>query len=173
MWLRPVRGRTGKVQGALVAAITMLKGLPLSYNRDLQEDKEQLFTGLDTALASVRLMKLMLESAEFDPDRMRASLSGDFSNATDLADHLVRKGLPFRQAHEVVGLIVRHCLSEKTKLEDLALADFRKFSPLFGPEILDEVRLYEAVMRARTSPRWNGAFDAVREQLERARTALR
>jgi argininosuccinate lyase len=165
-----IRGRAGKVQGALVAAITMLKGLPLSYNRDLQEDKEQLFNGLDTALSSVRLMKLMLETAEFDPGRMRKSLSGDLSNATDLADHLVRRGLPFRQAHEVVGQIVKHCLSSGTKLEELSLAEFRQFSPLFEPGVLDEVK-HEAVMRARTSRGGTGP-SAVREQLDRARKTL-
>jgi argininosuccinate lyase len=165
-----IRGRTGKVQGALVAAITMLKGLPLSYNRDLQEDKEQLFTGLDTALSSVRLMKLMLETAEFDAGRMRGSLAGDFSNATDLADHLVRRGLPFRQAHEVVGHIVRHCLSSKTTLESMSLADFKKFSPLFETGILDEVK-HESVMRARRSRGGTGP-DAVRDQLKRARANL-
>jgi argininosuccinate lyase len=165
-----IRGRAGKVQGALVAAITMLKGLPLSYNRDLQEDKEQLFTGLDTSLSAVRLMKLMLETAEFDASRMRGSLSGDFSNATDLADHLVRRGLPFRQAHEVVGAIVRHCLSTKVKLEDLSLADFNKFSPLFEAPILEEVK-HEAVMRARTSRGGTGP-KAVAEQIKKARQAL-
>jgi argininosuccinate lyase len=165
-----IRGRTGKVQGALVAAITMLKGLPLSYNRDLQEDKEQLFTGLDTALSSVRLMKLMLETAEFDASRMAARLAGDFSNATDAADHLVRQGMPFRQAHEVIGQIVRHCISERVKLEELKLADFKKFSQLFQPSVVQEVQ-HDSVMRARRSRGGTGP-DAVREQLKRALAAL-
>ncbi|HUP55917.1 MAG TPA: argininosuccinate lyase [Bdellovibrionota bacterium] len=165
-----IRGRTGKVQGALVAVITMLKGLPLSYNRDLQEDKEQLFNGLDTAHSSVRLMKLMLESAEFSAERMAASLSGDLSNATDLADHLVRRGLPFRQAHEVVGRIVKHCLSEGVKLEEMALGDFQKFSPLFEASVVAEVKP-DSVRSARNSRGGTGSL-AVREQMALARKAL-
>jgi argininosuccinate lyase len=165
-----IRGRTGKVQGALVAVITMLKGLPLSYNRDLQEDKEQLFNGLDTAHSSVRLMKLMLESAEFSAERMAASLSGDLSNATDLADHLVRRGLPFRQAHEVVGRIVKHCLSEGVKLEEMALGDFQKFSPLFEASVVGEVK-HDSVRSARNSRGGTGS-SAVREQMALARKAL-
>jgi argininosuccinate lyase len=166
-----IRGRTGKVQGALVAAITMLKGLPLSYNRDLQEDKEQLFAGLDTSLSGVRLMKLMLETAKFVPERMALSLRGDFSNATDLADHLVRKGMPFRQAHEVVGKIVRHCLESETGLEELALPEFQRFSALFDSSVLEEVK-HLTVMRARNSRGGTGT-EAVAKQLVLAREALR
>ncbi|MDR3607002.1 MAG: argininosuccinate lyase [Oligoflexia bacterium] len=162
-----IRGRAGKVSGALVAALMMMKGLPLSYNRDMQEDKEQLFIGLDTARTSVRLMKLMLESAKFNSARMAAAVRGDFSNATDLADHLVRKGLPFREAHEVVGRVVRGCLESKTAIEDLTLADLKKHSPLFDESVLQEVQPL-SVMRARATEGGTGPA-AVRAQIEKAR----
>jgi argininosuccinate lyase len=165
-----IRGRVGKVTGALVAALTMMKALPLSYNRDMQEDKEQLFTGLDTARTSVRLMKLMLESAKFKTERMAGAVRGDFSNATDLADHLVIQGLPFRQAHEVVGRVVRSCLERGIAIEDLTLVDLKQMSPLFEASVLDEVQPLN-VMRARRSE--GGASpSAVRAQIEAARGLL-
>jgi argininosuccinate lyase len=165
-----IRGRAGKVTGALVSALVMLKGLPLSYNRDLQEDKECLFQGLDTARACVRLMKLMLESAQFNPARMLASLDGDFSNATDLADHLVRKGMPFRQAHEVVGRVVRYCIDQKTVIEKLSLPELQELSPLFEVSVLAEVQPL-AVMEARSTRGGTGS-SAVKFQLEKARARL-
>jgi argininosuccinate lyase len=165
-----IRGRAGRVTGALVSALTMLKGLPLSYNRDLQEDKEYLFQGLDTARACVRLMKLMLESAKFNPGRMAQSLEGDFSNATDLADHLVRKGMPFRQAHEVVGRIVRYCIDQKTVIEKLALTELQELSPLFEASVLAEVQPM-AVMEARLTRGGTGSA-AVKFQMDKARVRL-
>lgn len=165
-----IRGRTGKVTGALVSALTMLKGLPLSYNRDLQEDKECLFQGLDTARACVRLMKLILESAEFSPVRMFEALEGDFSNATDLADHLVRRGMPFRQAHEVVGRVVRYCIDRKVAIEKLSLKELQERSPLFESSVLTEVQPL-AVMEARSTRGGTGS-SAVKFQLEKARACL-
>ncbi len=165
-----IRGRVGKVTGALVAALTMMKALPLSYNRDMQEDKEQLFTGLDTARASVRLMKLMLESAVFNTKRMAAAVRGDFSNATDLADHLVLQGLPFRQAHEVVGRVVRSCIERGIAIEDLTLEDLKKMSPLFESSVLKQVQPFN-VMQARSSEGGTSAA-AVLAQIEAARIRL-
>lgn len=162
-----IRGRSGRTTGALMGALTMLKGLPLAYNRDLQEDKVHLFEGLDVARSSVRLMTLMLKDAVFLRERMEDSLRGDFSNATDLADDLARKGVPFREAHEIVGGIVRHCLETKTALEDLSLVKLKSFHPLFD----EESRLalaHRAVMAARTS-RGGTAPSAVKAQIERAR----
>ncbi len=165
-----IRGRVGKVTGALVAALTMMKALPLSYNRDMQEDKEQLFTGLDTAHASVRLMKLMLESAVFNTKRMAAAVRGDFSNATDLADHLVVQGLPFRQAHEVVGRVVRLCIERGIAIEDLTLDDLHSMSPLFKASVLEEVQPL-SVMQARNSEGGTSSA-AVRAQIEAAKILL-
>jgi argininosuccinate lyase len=150
--------------------LTTLKALPLSYNRDLQEDKVHLFQGLDTVKSSLALMRLMLEKAAFNPARMSAALKGDFSNATDLADGLARKGIPFREAHEVVGILVRDCLEKKKALEDLSLAELQKYSPLFDETIRQSLP-HSAVMRARTSEGGTSPA-AVSEQLKKARAQL-
>lgn len=145
-----IRGRTGRAIGALVQMATTLKGLPLAYNRDLQEDKEPVFYALDSVRGSLRLTHLMFEGATFNRDRMRASLAGDFSNATDLADDLARKGVPFREAHEIVGHVVRHCLETGKKLEALSTAELKTLDARFDDnsrQVLD----HAAVMNARTS----------------------
>jgi argininosuccinate lyase len=167
-----IRGRVGRVNGALVGALKMLNGLPLSYNRDLQEDKGFLFEGLDTARSSVRLMAILLGNCRFHPERMGSSLRSDFSNATDLADHLAKQpgGVTFREAHEVVGKVVRHCLDQGLCLEDLSLPKLREFCPAFGPEVLEAIRP-GSVMRARTSEGGTSPR-AVLRQLELARASL-
>jgi len=165
-----IRGRTGRVVADLTGALVMLKALPLSYHRDLQEDKGFLFDALDTVSSSVRLMHLMLERAQFRTERMRQAVHGDFSNATDLADYLVRRGMPFRQAHEVVGRIVLHCLQQGRALEELSLEDLRAFSALFDADALQAIQP-EAVMSARRT-RGGTAPDAVRQQIALAREQL-
>ncbi|MBI3544557.1 MAG: argininosuccinate lyase [Deltaproteobacteria bacterium] len=165
-----IRGKVGRVNGALVGVLTTLKALPLSYNRDLQEDKTFLFEGLDTTRASVRLMSLMLSNASFKTERMAKAVEGDFSNATDLADYLVRKGLPFRQAHEVVGRAVRYCLERKLALEALTVAQLKELSPLFEADALAAIQPL-AVLHARTSEGGTAPV-RVKEQLAAARGAL-
>ena len=128
-----VRGKTGRVTGHLVALLTLIKGLPLAYNRDLQEDKEALFDAADTLRGSLEVMTGVVGSLSFRPERLAAAASIGFSSATDLAEYLALAGLPFRQAHGVVGRIVRHCI-ESEGAGDLTLAEFRAFSPKFGPE---------------------------------------
>jgi len=130
------RGRTGRVYGNLMAILTTLKGLPLAYNRDLQEDKEPLFDTVDTLLPALEVLAAMLPALEFDAARMEAAASTGYALATDLADYLVRKGLPFREAHHAVAELVRHAQSEKRPLSDLTLDEYRRFSPLFGEEVL-------------------------------------
>jgi len=129
------RGKTGRVYGALVAMLTVLKGLPLSYNRDLQEDKEPLFEAVDTVKASLEVLAALLKRVTFNRERLRQAAEEGFLNATDVADYLARKGMPFREAHEVVGRLVRFCLGEGKRLEDLSLEEFRRFSPLFDQDI--------------------------------------
>ncbi len=165
-----IRGRTGRAYGALMGALTMMKSLPLSYNRDLQEDKFHAFQGLDVVVSSLRVFCPMLETADFNRERMAESLRGDFSNATDLADDLARKGLPFREAHEVVGKVVRFCLKEALTLEDLSLEQLKPFHPLID-ETSRTVLSHDGVMRARTS-RGGTAPSAVLAQIERARQKL-
>lgn len=129
------RGKTGRVYGDLVAILTILKGLPLAYNRDLQEDKEALFDAADTVLASLGVFAPLLATMQVRADVTRATADAGFSLATDLADYLARQGLPFREAHEVVGGLVRRCLAEGKTFADLTLADFQSASSLFGPDV--------------------------------------
>ena len=127
-----VRGKTGRVYGDLTALLTLMKSLPLAYNKDMQEDKEALFDALDTAAVCLPVMNTLLHHTKFNAEKMAASLRGDFSTATDLADYLVRQNLPFRQAHEVVGKIVGACVRSGRALEDLTLDDLLAASPLFA-----------------------------------------
>ncbi|MBI3756717.1 MAG: argininosuccinate lyase [Deltaproteobacteria bacterium] len=145
-----VRGKTGRVYGNLFALLTVLKGLPLSYNRDLQEDKEPLFDTVDTVKGCLTVLAAMLPQLVFREERLREAALGGFTLATDVADYLVEKGMPFRRAHEVVGVIVRQCLAEQKGLEQLTLAEWRRFSPLFGEDLLPRLTLEAAVDRRRS-----------------------
>jgi argininosuccinate lyase len=165
-----IRGKTGRVYGALMGALTMLKALPLSYNRDLQEDKTFLFEGVDTALSSVRLMRLMLSTARFNSERMAASMKADFSNATELADYLAEKGMPFRQAHEVSGKTVRYCMKNGKGIEDLSLAELKAIDPGFENDVLPKLT-HLAAMKARKSEGGTGV-SAVEAQIALAEKAL-
>lgn len=165
-----IRGRTGKLFGHLMAALTMMKGLPLSYNRDMQEDKGLLFEGLDITHPSLRLMNLMLTKADWKKEKMSQALKGDFSNATDLADDLVLKGLPFREAHEIIGKVVSFCLQNRLALEDISLRQLQEFSPLFDSVSLEKLPHIQ-VLRARRSEGGTGPA-AVVAQIEKARKKL-
>lgn len=142
-----IRGKTGRVYGNLFALLTVLKGLPLSYNRDLQEDKEPLFDTVDTVKGILTVLEAMLPQIVFRRDRLREAALGGFTLATDVADYLVEKGMPFRQAHEVVGTVVRWCLKENKGLEQLSLDEWRCFSPLFKQDLLPRLSLEAAVDR--------------------------
>jgi argininosuccinate lyase len=165
-----IRGRVGRVYGALMGALTMMKALPLSYNRDMQEDKVHLFEGLETVTSCVRLTLLMVQKAEWKTERMAAALRSDFSNATDLADDLVVKGLSFREAHEVVGHLVQKCLAAGKGLEDLTLAELQSAHGLFDAATVAKVS-HRAVMNARTSEGGTGRA-AVVAQIAKAKSAL-
>jgi argininosuccinate lyase len=130
------RGRTGRVYGNLVSTLTTLKGLPLSYNRDLQEDKEALFDSVDTIMSTVGIFNAMVPELEFDAERMEAAAAGGYSLATDLADYLVRKGVPFRDAHQAVAALVEHAQGKGKALSELTLSEYHKFSPLFDKDVL-------------------------------------
>ncbi|MBE3575847.1 MAG: argininosuccinate lyase, partial [Firmicutes bacterium] len=140
-----VRGKTGRVLGHLTGLLTMMKGLPLAYNKDLQEDKEALFDTADTVLASLRVFTPMLATLRFDRARLAAAAGEGFSTATEVADYLARRGVPFREAHRVTGQIVRHCLEHGCGLADLTLEEWRRFSPAFGPDILAAIQPEAAV----------------------------
>jgi argininosuccinate lyase len=130
-----VRGKTGRLYGNLTALLTVMKGLPLTYNSDMQEDKEALFDSVDTLEALLRVIPPMLGSLTFRVERMREAAGANYSTATDLADYLVRKGLPFREAHEIVGRVVRHGIANKRELGDMTLEELRGFSPLIGADV--------------------------------------
>ncbi|MGC4046716.1 MAG: argininosuccinate lyase [Armatimonas sp.] len=165
-----IRGKTGRVYGDLTTLLTLMKGLVLAYNKDMQEDKEPLFDAYDTVFACVTLMARMLKDATFNEERMGASLHGDFSTATDLADALATDGVPFREAHEVVGRVVRSCIEKGIGLEELTLADLHAYDERFTDRALHAV-LPLASANARLS-RGGTASPAVREQLSRAREVL-
>ena len=165
-----IRGRVGRAYGALMGALTMMKGLPLAYNRDLQEDKGHAFQAVDTVRSSLRLMTAMLESAQFNRERMASCLAGDMSNATDLADDLARKGIPFREAHEIVGRVVLACLRSGRALEQLTLEELREFHPAIDAGTVAKLP-HRAVMEARNS-RGGTAPAAVAEQIMMARARL-
>jgi len=143
-----IRGKSGRLAGNLVALLTTLKGLPLAYNADMQEDKEPFFDSVDTLDAILGVLPGLLGSLTFRTDRMRRAAGEHFATATDLADYLVRKGLPFRQAHEVVGRVVRHALDTGKTLDALGVEELRRFSPLVGPDVRDALTV-EASLRAR------------------------
>ncbi|MBP3812830.1 MAG: argininosuccinate lyase [Acidaminococcaceae bacterium] len=131
-----VRGKTGRVYGELMAMLTTLKGLPLTYNKDLQEDKEGLFDAMDTVKFTLQVYKDMIATMTVNTDRMKWAVSHDFSNATDLADYLVRKGLPFRKAHAVVGQCVAFAIKSNKYLLDMTLDEYKQFSELFEPDLM-------------------------------------
>jgi argininosuccinate lyase len=130
------RARTGRVYGSLFSVLTMLKGLPLSYNRDLQEDKRPFFDAEDTLLSTLRVLAAMVSRLEFDGARTRTAAASDYALATDLADFLVGKGLPFREAHEVVGRLVQYAEQQKKPFNRLQIEEYRTFSRLFDESVL-------------------------------------
>lgn len=141
------RGKSGRVYGDLVSLLTILKGLPLSYNRDLQEDKEPIFDADDTVRHMLEVLPPMLQAINFRVDRMRAAAAEGFLNATDVADYLVTKGIPFREAHEIVGRIVRHCIEAGERMETLSLSRLREFSPAFKPDVTKYISIEACVER--------------------------
>lgn len=142
-----VRGRTGSVVGAAVTMMVETKGLPLSYNRDLQEDKKPVMDALDTVRTCADMMANVVSTAKFNESRMLEATNSGFINATDLADYLVTKGVPFREAHGIVGAAVRYCIENKTVLDKLTLEEFRKFSPLIDSDVFAVISVKNCVER--------------------------
>jgi argininosuccinate lyase len=130
-----VRGKTGRVYGNLMSLLTLMKGLPLSYNRDMQEDKIPLFDTVDTLKACLEIMNAMFPGIAFDRKRMAATSGEGYSTATDIAEYLVKKGVPFREAHEITGKIVLHCIKKNINLHELDLKVLKAFSPAIEKDI--------------------------------------
>jgi argininosuccinate lyase len=163
-----IRGKTGRVYGDLIGILTVMKGLPLAYNKDMQEDKETLFDAVDTVKGCLQIFIPMLEPLSFRRDKMLDATKDGYLNATDLADYLAKKGLPFRLAHEVSGKLVKECIDRGIRLEELTLAEFKAASDLIDQDVFEALDMAH-VVGARTS--FGGtAFDQVKLQLERART---
>lgn len=140
-----VRGKTGRVYGDLMTLLTVMKGIPLAYNKDMQEDKESLFDGLDTVLISIQTFTGMLDTMKIKKDVMKKAASGGFTNATDVADYLVKKSEAFRNAHEIVGKIVLYCIDENKAIDDLSLDEFKSFSPFFEEDVYKAIDLITCV----------------------------
>ncbi|MFQ3574521.1 MAG: argininosuccinate lyase, partial [Thermodesulfovibrionales bacterium] len=132
-----MRGKTGRIYGNLISLLTTMKGLPLTYNRDMQEDKEPLFDTVDTIKLTLQCLIEMLPEIRFNKERMLQTSSEGFANATDMAEYLVSKGVPFRNAHEIVGGIVKYCISHNKELQDLTIDELRSFSALFSDDVFE------------------------------------
>ena len=146
-----VRGKTGRVYGALMSLLTTMKGLPLAYNKDMQEDKEMTFDAIDTTKSCVLLFTGMLSTMKFRKDRMKKSAANGFTNATDAADYLVNHGVPFRDAHGIVGQLVLYCIEKNMALEDMTLEEFRAISPVFEQDIYEAISLKTCVEKRITT----------------------
>jgi len=162
-----VRGKTGRVYGNLMALLTVMKGLPLAYNKDMQEDKEPLFDTIDTVKGSLKIFADMIREMRVNPAAMRQAAARGFSTATDVADYLVRKGLPFRDAHEIVGKAVARCAAQGKDLTDLSLDEWRAFSPLIGEDLPAAITLEASVDARRATG--GTAREAVLREIRRVK----
>ena len=166
-----VRGKTGRVLGHLMGILTVLKGLPLAYNKDLQEDKEGLFDALDTVFACVKILTKMVPLITPNAAKMRRATEEGFLLATAVADYLATKGVPFRQAHEISGKLVRHCLEKGCVLEKLTVKELKTFSNHFGPDVADWLNVEAAIdKRASTG---GTALSEVKKQIFQAKKILK
>src|SRR5690625_1482695 len=166
-----LRGKTGRVYGNLIGLLTVLKGLPLAYNKDMQEDKEGVFDTVKTLDGALRLLAPMLKTMHVNKENMYKAVAQDYSNATDIADYLATKGLPFREAHEVIGKIVLYAIQQKKYLLDLSLEEYKTFNHLFETDIFD-VLTPENVVNARNSTGGTGK-EQVKLQLDLAEKTLK
>jgi argininosuccinate lyase len=160
-----VRGKTGRVYGNLMALLTVMKSLPLAYNKDMQEDKEPLFDTVDTVKGSLKIFADMAREMKVKAEVMGEAAARGFSNATDVADYLVRTGMPFREAHEVVGKSVRYCIEHGKRLEELSMDQWKSFSDRIGADIYDAITL-EASVNARRAT-GGTALERVKAEIER------
>ncbi|MBE6051022.1 MAG: argininosuccinate lyase [Clostridium sp.] len=140
-----IRGKTGRVYGDLMTLLTVMKGIPLAYNKDMQEDKECLFDAIDTVNLAIKTFTGMINTMKVNKDNMKKGAAGGFTNATDLADYLVKKGEAFRNAHGIVGEIVLYCIQENKAIEDLSLDKLKEFSPIFEEDVYKAIDLYTCV----------------------------
>jgi argininosuccinate lyase len=165
-----IRGKTGRVYGHLISLLTVLKGLPLAYNKDMQEDKEGMFDVVHTVIGSLKIFDGMVRTMKVNESKLTESVHQDFSNATELADYLAAKGIPFREAHEIVGKLVLQCIQKKCYLADLSLEELKAASPVIEDDIYHILSPYQAVKR-RNSLGGTG-FEQVKQQIHHAKELL-
>ncbi|WP_257351347.1 argininosuccinate lyase [Pseudalkalibacillus decolorationis] len=165
-----LRAKTGRTYGNLIGLLTVLKGLPLAYNKDMQEDKEGMFDTVETLDGSLKLLAPMIETMAVNEKAMRKAVTEDYSNATDIADYLVTKGMPFREAHDIIGRVVLYAIKSQKYLLDLSIVEYKRFSPLFEEDIFDILEP-EHVMNARDS-HGGTATSQVKKQIEQAESKL-
>lgn len=165
-----IRGKSGRVYGSLISLLATMKGLPLAYNKDMQEDKEMSFDAIDTVKSLIKLMSGMLSSMKFNHERMAKSARGGFTNATDAADYLVKKNVPFRDAHEIVGRLVLYGIENNKALDDFTLEEFKNISEVFDNDIYDAISLKTCVEKRNTK----GApgLKAINDEIEASRKLL-
>jgi argininosuccinate lyase len=163
-----VRGKTGRVYGDLITLLTMLKGLPLAYNKDMQEDKEAIFDAVDTLKQCLSIFTPMLETIKVNKENMRRAAAKGFINATDLADYLVKKGMAFRDAYKISGTIVAYCIQNNKVLEELELDVYKNYSNLFDKDLYDYINLETCTFK-RTSLGASG-IKSVEEQIKDLRS---
>ncbi len=140
-----VRGKTGRTYGDLATLLTVMKSLPLAYNKDMQEDKEAIFDSVDTVKMCLPVFTKMLSTMKIKKENMYKAAQGGFTNATDMADYLVKKGIPFRSAHEIIGKMVLYCINNNKAIEELSMAEFREFSDKIGDDVYSEISLEKCV----------------------------
>ena len=158
-----IRGKTGRVYGHLQALLTMVKGVPLSYNKDYQEDKEPIFDTVETISSCVKAMTILInEGIEFNIKNLSDSVENDFSNATDLADYLVGKDVPFRTAYQVVGEIVKYWLEKKMLFKNIKIEEFKKFHHAFDEDLFEDIKPFN-VVKARNSEGGTGFVQVEKE----------
>ena len=145
-----VRGKTGRVYGALVSILTTMKGIPLAYNKDMQEDKELTFDAIDTVKGCLALFGGMVSTMQFRKENMEASAKNGFTNATDAADYLVNHGVPFRDAHGIVGQLVLKCIDQGISLDELPLEEYKALCPAFEADIYDAISMKTCVEKRNT-----------------------
>ncbi len=166
-----IRGKTGRVYGNLLSLLTIMKGLPLSYNRDMQEDKVPVFDTTDTVKACLTVLAQMLPEIKFNKEKMHGAAEKAYSTATDIAEYLAKKRIPFREAHEITGKIVLYCIKNKKELKGLSIDEFKKFSSAIDKDIYSRIRAGDSI-KAKTS-RGGTAPSEVRKQIKRLKQLLR
>lgn len=166
-----IRGKTGRVYGNLLSLLTIMKGLPLSYNRDMQEDKMPVFDTTDTVKACLTVLAQMLPEIKFNKGKMHGAAEKAYSTATDIAEYLVKKRIPFREAHEITGKIVLYCIKNKKELKGLSINEFKKFSPAIARDIYSRIRAQDSI-KAKKS-RGGTALSEVKKQIKRLKQVIK